>query len=387
MSRITLALIISALILIPLGLWFGQDTLANTFSVDALSQFLNSGNYFVALLITLFAGFLTSLSPCVYPVIPITLSVIGARRYESALQGFLVSLSYVCGMVALYVGLGILFSSVGILFGSVYRHPVVLFAVAALFLFFALSMMGVLNWLLPDNALTRLSAFGGSGLRGAFLMGLVSGLIASPCTGPVLAFILTLISREGDVATGSAFMLVYGIGMGVPFLILGTFSSAISRLPKSGAWMNVVKFTFGIIMVGASGYFITLGAQALQASSSPQGVLMALETQLERYRQERIPVIVDFYADWCVQCKEIEEVTFKDPEVAAKMKAFKLIRVDLTNPSEGDNIEKKFRINGLPLIIFFDAEGKSVDDQKVTGFIDAPAFLKRLDAVQKRSPS
>jgi thiol:disulfide interchange protein DsbD len=387
MFRFNKVVILCLLALIPLRAGANFDTFISTFSAESLSEFLGSGNLAVALLVALVAGFLTALSPCVYPVIPITLSVIGARRYDSAFQGFLVSLSYVGGMVALYVALGILFSSVGILFGSVYRHPAVLFAVAVLFLIFALSMLGFLNWVLPDSILKRLSRFGGSGIRGAFLMGLVSGLIASPCTGPVLGFILTLISRQGDFFSGSLLMVAYGVGMGIPFLILGTFSSAISRIPKSGTWMTVIKAVFAIGMLSASAYFFMLGVQAATSSAPAQNgdVLGQLESELATYKNEGMPVVIDFYADWCVQCGEIEKLTLKDPKVIEKMKKFRFIRVDLSGSSEAlDKVQTKFQIDGLPLILFYDRAGKAVDDQRVTGFIDADAFLMKLDKVLAR---
>jgi len=364
------------------------EWLTSVFSESSLKAFLESGNITITVLFTLAAGFLTALSPCVYPIIPITLSVIGARRYESAMQGFLVSLSYVAGMVALYVGLGILFSSVGILFGAVYQYPPVLLAVGVLFLFFALSMLGVLNWILPDSLLKRLSTIGGSGIRGAFLMGLVSGLIASPCTGPVLAFILTLISRQGDIWSGSLLMIVYGVGMGIPFLILGTFSSAVARIPKSGSWMNVVKVLFTLCMLGASSYYFYLGIKGIisQSEAPTTDPYAKLEADLAAARESKIPVVIDFYADWCTVCKEIESVTFQNQKVAKRLTEFKVLRVDITNLTPPvTRIMDKFEITGLPLIIFFDEKGLLLENLSVTGFMSPDQFLIRLDAVKKSS--
>jgi thiol:disulfide interchange protein DsbD len=170
-SLIMRALVVATMLLVVFLLPGCSEQFVST---EQISKLVAEGNFSFAILVASVAGFLTALSPCVYPIIPITLSVIGARRYESALHGFLVSLSYVAGMVTLYVGLGVLFSSLGMLFGTVFRHPVVLIGVAILFIFFALSMFGVLNWLRPNSVMTRLSNFGGSGFKGAFLMGLVS---------------------------------------------------------------------------------------------------------------------------------------------------------------------------------------------------------------------
>jgi len=382
---VTLLLVLATFVALILN-FVNVEALTSVFSEETFKAFLASDDIIVTAIITLAAGFMTALSPCVYPIIPITLSVIGARRYESAMQGFLVSLSYVAGMVALYVVLGILFSSVGILFGSVYQQPWVLVAVGALFLFFAFSMFGLLNWTLPDSLMKRLSTIGGSGVRGAFLMGLVAGLIASPCTGPVLASILTLISRQGGLWSGSLLMVIYGIGMGIPFLILGTFSSALARMPKSGAWMNVVKVIFSVSMLCASSYYLYLGAKGLIAQSQETGfdAYAKLEDDLSKAKSAKKPVIIDFYADWCTSCKEIEEVTFHEARVAQKMREFEVIRIDISNPTPSQNkIADRFGVTTLPLILFFDRDGKLVDDAAVRGFIGADQFLSRLEKVQK----
>jgi thiol:disulfide interchange protein DsbD len=186
------------------------------------------------------------------------------------------------------------------------------------------------------------------------------------------------------MATGSIFMVAYGLGMGIPFLVLGTYSSALARLPRSGAWMNAVKFMFALTMMGASAYFTVLGFNAYNAAAPSTDLVAKLDQDLANYRLEGMPVVIDFYANWCKSCKDIEQITFKDPRVEAKMKEFKLIRIDLSVWS--DEVGAKFGIVGLPLIIFYDALGIPADDQRVTGFIAADAFLQLLNNVQKRSP-
>ncbi|MFZ9886154.1 MAG: cytochrome c biogenesis protein CcdA, partial [Myxococcota bacterium] len=228
-----------------------------------LTAAVASGNLFLSLLLVLLAGFGVTLTPCVYPLIPITLSLFGARSSPTKLAGFLLSLTYVSGMVLLYSGLGIGFALAGKVMGAAMQHPVVTAGVALFCLAMAASMFGAFELALPPAAQQRLAQVGGSGFRGAFLMGLVAGLIAAPCTGPVLSFILTLIAVDGDIGRGALFMVVFSLGVGLPFLVLGTFSSAVVRIPKTGAWTEAVKGIFGLLMVAAGLYFLTLGAPAL----------------------------------------------------------------------------------------------------------------------------
>lgn len=365
------------------------------------SSLLSDSSSIVILMVSaLAAGFLAALTPCVYPIIPITLSVIGARRYESHFQGFLVSLSYVCGMVILYAGLGIGFGYFGSLFGSVFQKPAVLIGVGVLLVFFALSMMGVLTWILPSSALAGLSRIGGAGYKGAFLMGLVSGLIAAPCTGPVLAFILTLIAQKQDLWLGVVLMTLFSMGMGVPFLVLGTFSSFLAKLPKSGPWMNVVKSGFALIMVVVGAYFVLQGlgwssglkSAVLSNTQSPstlsfkvisteENAVELLQAELEAARTNAQPVLIDFGADWCQACHELEQITFKDPQVVSLLGRFKLIKIDATLDSEALGVlQKRYKVVGLPTLIFIDFKGQEVS-QRVFGFISGDkmaAILRRV---------
>lgn len=238
-----------------------SDVLSSLDSQELFHKFeqaLLRGEILWSFLLALFAGLLTSLSPCVYPLIPITLSVMGARQYESHLQGFMVSLAYVLGMSLVYTILGAIFASVGILLGSFMQHPIMLLMVSAIFLVLALVMLGIGNVVLPENIMKRFSQVGGQGKKGAFFMGLVAGVLAAPCTGPIIAFILMLIAKGKDVFFGSMLMLIFSLGMGLPFLLLGTFSSAIARIPKSGPWMDFIKRIFGTAMLAAAIYYLSL---------------------------------------------------------------------------------------------------------------------------------
>lgn len=421
---------------------------------DMLEGALQSGDLIWALLLILLAGFLTALSPCVYPLIPITLSIMGAKKYNSHWHGFLISGTYVLGMVTLYTALGTLFASLGMVFGAVFQNPWVIGGIGILFGVLALEMLGAYELSLPQSLSNRLNQVGGNGYRGAFLMGLVAGLIAAPCTGPIAAFILTLIAQDGDVAAGSLFMAIYAFGIGLPFLVLGTFSASISKLPKSGGWMNTVKSAFGLAMLVAAAYYLQLAIKPLSqfmALFSANGFALGLglailglalgalhfsfdeKHNLRHYKkgfgiffatlgltlvvnafgieqtdqpeklklhwlvmnhekdpektfdsilEKRKPcqrVFVDFYADWCVACKELEHKTFINPQVAEILKDFLLIMVDATEDSQGlQALQKRFGVVGLPHGAFFSSAGKTLKKPKITGFIEPEAMLNML---------
>jgi thiol:disulfide interchange protein DsbD len=425
---------------------------------------LASGNLFLALLFVLFGGFLTALSPCVYPLIPITLSILGARQSTSHLRGFLISGTYVSGMVILYSALGVGFAAAGVLAGSMLQSPVVTLGFAALCLTMAASMFGAFELRLPSGIQTRLSQAGGSGFKGAFIMGLVAGIIAAPCTGPVLSFILTLIARDGDLAKGALLMVVYALGMGAPFLVLGTFSTAISRMPKSGRWMEVVKGLFGIGMIGAGFYYLRLGFPAFAELFAPLGELAwlgplllavgvavgalhlsfkmskgpekarkalgvalsvaglaaflawtdagptagagagegsgappiawqvvkdtddatrAFDEVLAAAKTACKPVMIDFFADWCLACKELDHKTYVVDKVRAEAQRFISIKIDATNDHpQLEALQKRFGVVGLPTIVFVDKKGRVLPDPQVTGFIDAEAYTRVMKRVR-----
>lgn len=428
--------------------------------LELLKAAIIDGQVLFPLLMALVAGFLTSMSPCIYPLIPITLSIMGVRKYDSHIQGFLVSLAYVAGMSAIYTLLGALFASIGVLAGSLMQEPVALIIIASFFTLMAFSMFGVFNLVLPDHLMTRLSQIGGQGLKGAFLMGLVAGLVAAPCTGPVLGFILTLIAGEKNIVFGSLLMLTFSVGMGSPFIVLGTFSSAISRLPKSGSWMDSIKFIFGAAMLGAAIYYLAFVLQNLRdllnslnrfglvaillillvgilllmshglfllrgllrrtqiaagaiVSALAIAALLSFEITeplsteftdgeltwhgidagvrdkstfdrlLAQAKSQGRPVMVDFYADWCVACKQLEVTTYRDAKVSEKLKNFFLVKIDSSKSSDYlIELQNRFKVTGLPTVIFIDKNGNLVDDARVLGFMRPEQFLRELAKVK-----
>ncbi|MBI4705948.1 MAG: thioredoxin family protein [Deltaproteobacteria bacterium] len=238
---------------------------------DAFTRALGRGPLYAAGA-ALVGGFLVSLTPCVYPMIAITVSVFGARQSKSRGQGLLLSTAFVAGIVAMFVPLGVVAGLTGSVFGSLLSHRWVNVGIGLLFLALAASMFGAFEMVLPERVMQRLAAVGGIGYGGAFLLGLVSGIVAAPCTGPVLTGILVWIGKTQSAALGATAMLAFSVGLGIPFWLVGAFAVS---LPKSGRWMMGVKSFFGVVMIVAALYFIKLGFPALVRYASASNLLLA----------------------------------------------------------------------------------------------------------------
>lgn len=351
------------------------------------------GNMILVLLLVFFGGVLTSLSPCVYPIIPITLSVIGARQQASVLQGFFKSVAYVGGMVTLYAALGVASSYFGFMFGSFLQNPIVLFLVGLFFIVMSMSMFGIFTLQLPQKLLGPLVSVGGGRYGHAFAMGLVAGVIAAPCTGPVLAFILTMIALRQDLLIGALYMFAFALGMGLPFLLLGAFGNLLTLLPKSGHWMNVVKYLLGSLILGVGIYYITLSIPFMhghsETSNSLQWVkidtglthMSEVDRLLEQARSTSKPVLIDFYADWCAACHQLDEITYQDALVQQALLRFMRIKVDLTQDTpELLRLQNRFQIVGLPATVLIDNTGfmKPI----LYGYIHPAQFLGELSKVK-----
>lgn len=344
----------------------------------------------VAFAIAFAGGVLTSLTPCVYPLIPITVSIFGAKTSRSRPQALALSGLYVLGIAATYSVLGASAALTGKAFGTAMQNPFALGAIAIVFIAMAASMFGAFELQLPASLQARLSRVGGAGYVGALAMGLVAGLIAAPCTGPVLAAALAYVATKGSVALGVAIMFTYALGIGLLFFLIGAFSLS---LPKSGPWMETVKSIFGVALLAmalvylrdafpslkaifASSSQAALGAAAVAAT----GVLLGALTLSFRAARERLakgaavtlvvlgvfyasgvgtargreateaagiswlvndeaaglararadgkPVVIDFWGDWCAACKELDHTAWSDPRVREEMKRFVAVKMD-----------------------------------------------------------
>ncbi len=225
--------------------------------INGFSGYLQSSAA-LALAVAYLAGILTSFTPCVYPVIPITVSFIGARSSGSALKGLLLSLSYVTGMAITYTALGAAAAMSGRLFGYIQSNPWMYFFMANLCIFMGMSMLGLfsLNVRSPMFVSRLQPKRPTKGLISSFFVGAASGLIVGPCTAPVLAVLLGYVAARQNVAFGMSLLFVFAFGMGTLLIFLGSFAGMISNMPKSGIWMTRLNRLFGLIMIGAGEYFL-----------------------------------------------------------------------------------------------------------------------------------
>ncbi len=229
-----------------------------------IGEFLNNpetylqGSLLLAFLAAYVGGVLTSFTPCVYPVIPITIAYIGAHGSRSKGKGFVISLVYVLGMAVVYTFLGGLAALTGKLFGQIQTNPWIFFVVANICIVMGLSMLGVFMISIPVPQFLTGAGRGGEkrGLIGSFFIGAVSGLIVGPCTAPILAVLLSLVATGQRVVLGMSLMFVFAFGLGTLLIIIGSFAKLLTGIPKSGMWMTRINRVFGVILLLMGEYFL-----------------------------------------------------------------------------------------------------------------------------------
>ncbi|QOY94927.1 protein-disulfide reductase DsbD [Massilia sp. UMI-21] len=369
--------------------------------------------------------------------------IVGEGRQVSRARGFILSLTYSLGMAIVYTALGVAAGLAGEGLAAALQNPWVLGAFALLIVAMALSMFGFYQLQLPSGLQSRLAGVSsrqsGGKLLGVFAMGAISALIVGPCVAAPLAGALVYISQTRDVLIGGAALFAMAVGMSIPLLLVGI--SAGSLLPRAGAWMESVKRLFGVLMLAMAlwlvspvlppivqmlgwaallfGYGFYLlrkhrhwmamaagaafallgGVQLVGAATGGRDALAPLAHLTDSAHQELVfkriktvddldrelagsggkTVMLDFYADWCVSCKEMEKLTFVDPAVQAKLADTVLLQVDVTaNDAQDKAMLKRFKLFGPPGIILFDRDGKEIPDSRVIGYQDAGKFLNSL---------
>lgn len=382
----------------------------------------------VTLLAIFVLGLALNLTPCVYPLIPITIGYFSQQSGSSTGRRVALSSLYVLGIAITYSALGVFSALSGRLFGAWLQHPAVLVFFAALMLVMASSMFGLFEMQAPQFISKR--SGGQSGPAGALTMGLVIGIVAAPCVGPFVISLIALVSSLQSPLLGFLMFFVLALGLGLPYLFLGIFSSGLTAIPRSGVWMLQVKKAMGFILIAMAFYFLRpligdlafqygvatsllVGALFLFFSRSQgahvwrvgiavlllvSGVAFAIPrkhdggVQWQKYdakalasaREAGKPVVIDFYADWCLPCKELDEKTFSDPRVVSALDGFVRVKADLTRPEDEttQQLTKQYSILGVPTIVFLDSRGVEVKDARVTGFEPPEAFLQRVRQVR-----
>lgn len=338
-----------------------------------------------ALVLIFFFGFMTSLTPCIYPLIPITLAILGTEKQGSSLRSFLVSLSYVLGIATTYALLGVVAAQTGQLFGSFISHPIVIILMCLIFIAMGLSLIGVFEIQPPAFIRNRLSSTQSQrGRLGAYLSGLVAGVVASPCVGPVLVGILASIAKTQNSTLGFVLLFTFAMGFGILFLVMGTFSHLTHKLPRSGVWMNGVKYFLAICMFALAFYYSwplvkPYIKKPTVSQSSYKVKWQAYSPEAVQAAKGQKPIIVDFYADWCLACVEMDELTFSQNKVIDLSQEFVMLKVDATSPSkELNEWQQLYKVHGLPTMIFINRQGDVVEDLTLTGFEETDPFAERM---------
>jgi len=398
---------------------------------DSLAGQLEKSGLILTLIIVFFGGLALNLTPCVYPLIPITIGFFGGQSEGRTSKLFLMGLFYVLGMALTYSIVGVITALSGAVFGALLQNPIVILFIVLVFIALSLSMFGVYEFKLPDSLVSKAGG-AKSGLFGAFFMGLTMGIVAAPCIGPFVIGLVTYVAAKGDPLYGFILFFVMAVGLGLPYLILALFSGKIKSLPRAGFWMDAVKHIFGFILLGMAIYFaepllpkevvkyalpifmIISGIVLLFMDKKASEILgfkifkillsillifgsiylfwpteqksldwqyyseSTYESALEKNRK----MIIDFYADWCIPCKELDALTFSDDRVIAASGDFTSMKVDMTKTmsEQTEIIRKKFNIRGMPTVLIFDSNGNEVE--RLTGFVNADEFLDLIQGVE-----
>jgi thioredoxin:protein disulfide reductase len=402
-----------------------------TGSRNLLTDIFRRRGYLAGFLIILVGGLALNLTPCVYPLIGVTIAYFG---YEGGGPRKVVVLAvlYVLGIALTFSGLGVAAALSGGLFGSALQNPYVLATIAAILLLLAAASFGLLS-LQPPAWMMRSAGSARPGYAGALAMGLGMGVVAAPCIGPIVLGLLIMVQQSASAILGFALFFTLALGLGLPYVALALAAGSIRRLPRSGEWLAWVEQLFGFVLVGLALYFIdplipgrlisrilpyyaagvgiflgfassagrnsqpffiirsAVGMTAIAglayllitARSAPAGLIFRpFDPSLLRTAQaDRRPVVLDFSADWCVPCREMERTTFADPAVLQEASNFVWLKANLTaaNPHNAA-LMKQFEVAGVPTTVFIDAKGRVRASRP--GYIGPREFLGYLTQVE-----
>lgn len=334
-----------------------------------------SQHFVIILLVVFLGGFLTSLTPCVLPVIPITLMIIGVRSDRHWSRNLALSAVLALGLAAVYALLGVLAVALGKGLGFVFQQKWVVLTLAVGYFLLALSMFGLFEIHLPQFVRNRLNQIKSHGLWGAFVSGGAAGILAAPCAGPVVGALLLYVAATQSYLLGFGLLFWYALGMGVLFLALGTGYGVLEgRFRRLGFTHWVERFLGVLLLLGSLFYLNTVfpiqkNIEGWLNQPPPVEWLNSEAEGLERARAEHKIMLIDFYADWCAPCKELELGFFRKPEVVALLKQMVPVRIDATFvDDEVERVLEKYNVVGWPTIKFVSPDGRILEELTVVSY-------------------
>ncbi|WP_342146921.1 protein-disulfide reductase DsbD [Rickettsiella endosymbiont of Aleochara curtula] len=374
-----------------------QGSIKTASEQSKILTLLAGHNIFWTLLSFFGFGLLLSLTPCVLPLIPVLSAIILGQKHLTTAKAFSLSITYVLAMAFTYAIAGVFAGLAGSYLQAFLQSPWVIIIVCALFVALAFSLFGFYELRLPESWHEKLihitNRQQGGNYIGVALMGCLSTLVISPCITAPLVGVLTYIGNTGNAILGGLALFVLGLGSGVPLLIIGT--SAGKWLPKSGPWMNGIKIILGVLMLAMA---VWLLARIIPSNSRPFSLLHPnqvassetsnfqtikgisdLRQALIQAKQQHKPVLVDFYANWCLSCKEMERIVFTAPQVKSLMSHFILLRADVTaNDDQDKALERQFHVIAPPTFLFFTPNGQELKDSRIVGQEESQTFANHL---------
>ncbi|MDP2303582.1 MAG: cytochrome c biogenesis protein CcdA [Ignavibacteria bacterium] len=397
---------------------------------DSLTNTLERSGLLLSLLLVFLGGLALNLTPCVYPLIPITIGYFGGQSEGSTSKLAFMGLFYVLGLALTYSLIGVITALSGAVFGALLQNTFVILFIVLIFIVLSLSMFGLYEFSLPNSIVMKAGGAKG-GFWGAFFMGLTMGIVAAPCIGPFVLGLVTYVAAKADPFNGFLLFFFLAIGLGTPYFILAIFSGKLKNLPRAGIWMEAVKHIFGFILLGMAVYFLLpvlpkeISSYALPVFMLIAGIIILFidkeANKIKSFRSIKTAIsilfitiaayslypsevksiewqsfteseyndsikngeviIIDFYADWCIPCKELDALTFSDEKVISESKRFRTFKADMTksiNP-EVEKLRNDFKVVGVPTVLIIDSKGNEVE--RITGFLSVDEFLSLIKNV------